>query len=93
MNNMMVPEPFIQCRKAYELVRAEVLYNIHIEFGIPMNTVRLIIFRICFSKNNKYLSDAFPTHNGLKWRSFITTVNFVSDEPLRWPKKIRRKRN
>jgi hypothetical protein len=48
----------------------EVLYNILIEFGVPMKLVRLI--KICsneiYSKVHigKYLSDSFPIQNGLK---------------------------
>jgi len=33
---------FIDFKKAYDSVRREVLYNIAIEFGIPMKLVRLI---------------------------------------------------
>jgi hypothetical protein len=32
-------------KKAYDSVRREVLYNIPIEFGVPMKLVRLIIFK------------------------------------------------
>jgi hypothetical protein len=32
---------FIDFKKAYDSVRREVLYNIIIEFGAPMNVVRL----------------------------------------------------
>jgi hypothetical protein len=34
--------------KAYDSVRMEVLYNIFIQFGVPMETVRLI--KICLNK-------------------------------------------
>ena len=33
---------FIDFKKAYDSVRREVLYNILIQFGIPMKLVRLI---------------------------------------------------
>jgi hypothetical protein len=33
---------FIDFRRAYDLVRKEVLYSILIEFGVPMKIVRLI---------------------------------------------------
>ena len=61
---------FIDFKHAYDSVRMEVLYNILIEFGIPMKLVRLI--KVCLTK--KYsrvrvgtnLSDMFPIRNGLK---------------------------
>jgi hypothetical protein len=51
-------------------VRREVLYNILIEFGIPMKLVRLI--KMCLIETyskvriGKHLSDSFPVQNGLK---------------------------
>jgi hypothetical protein len=36
-----VHQLFIDFKKAYDSVRREVLYNILIEFGVPMNLVRL----------------------------------------------------
>jgi hypothetical protein len=51
-------------------VRREVLYNVLIEFGVPMNLVRLI--KICLNETynkvriGKYLSDSFAIQNGLK---------------------------
>jgi hypothetical protein len=35
-------------KKAYDSVRREFLYNILIEFGVPMNLIRLI--KICFNE-------------------------------------------
>jgi hypothetical protein len=40
--NETVPKLFIDFKKAYDSVRREVLYNILIEFGVPMKLVRLI---------------------------------------------------
>jgi hypothetical protein len=40
--NETVHQLFIDFKKAYDSVRREVLYNILIEFGIPMKLVRLI---------------------------------------------------
>ena len=61
---------FIDLKKTYSLVRREVLYNILIEFGIPMKLVRLIKMylneiysRVCVGKR---LSGIFPSKNGLK---------------------------
>jgi hypothetical protein len=51
-------------------VRREVFYNILIEFGVPMNLVRLI--KMCLNETyskvciGKHLSDSFPIQNGLK---------------------------
>jgi hypothetical protein len=40
--NETVHQIFIDFKKAYDSVRREVLYNILIEFGVPMKLVRLI---------------------------------------------------
>jgi hypothetical protein len=51
-------------------VRREVLYNIHIEFGIPMKLVRLI--KMCLNETysevhiGSHFSENFPVQNGLK---------------------------
>jgi len=66
---------FISCistdfKKAYDSVRREILYNILIEFGIPMKLVRLI--RMCLNETcsrvqvDTRLSDMFPIKGGLK---------------------------
>ena len=61
---------FIDFNKAYDSVRREVLYNILIEFGIPMKLVRLI--KMCLTETcsrirvGKNLSDIFPVKKGLK---------------------------
>jgi hypothetical protein len=39
---MIVHHLFIDFKKAYDSVRREVLYNILIEFGVPLKLVRLI---------------------------------------------------
>jgi hypothetical protein len=43
-----VHQLFIDFKKAYDSVRREVLYNILIEFGIPMKLVRLI--KMCLNE-------------------------------------------
>jgi hypothetical protein len=76
--NETVHPLFVDFKKAYDSVRREVLYNILIEFGIPMKLVRLII--MCLNETyskvriGKRLSDGFPIQNGLEQRVFITTV-------------------
>jgi hypothetical protein len=43
-----VHQSFIDFRKAYDLVKREVLYNILLEFGIPKQLVRLI--KMCLNE-------------------------------------------
>ena len=68
--NEAVHQLFIDFKKAYDSVRREVLYNILIEFGIPMKLVRLI--KMCLTETyskvqvGKHLSHMFPISNGLK---------------------------
>jgi hypothetical protein len=40
--NETVHQLFVDFKKAYDSVRREVLYNILIEFGVPMELIRLI---------------------------------------------------
>ena len=66
----------------------EVLYNILIEFGIPLRLVRLIT--MCLNETystvrvGKHLSDMFPIHIGLKQGEALTPLlfNFVYNKPL-----------
>jgi len=59
------------------------LYNILIEFGIPMELVRLI--KVCLNEPysrfrvDKHLSDMFPIANGLKQVNALSSLlfNFV----------------
>jgi hypothetical protein len=43
-----VHQIFIDFKKAYDSMRREVLYNILIEFGVPMKLVRLI--KMCLNE-------------------------------------------
>jgi hypothetical protein len=67
--NEAVHQLFIDLKKAYESVRWAVLYNILIEFGIPMKPVWLI--KMCLSETysrvraGKHLPDTFLIKNGL----------------------------
>jgi sorting nexin-29 len=49
-DNETVYQLFIDFKKAYDSVRSEVLYNILIEFGIPMKLVRLI--KMCLNETH-----------------------------------------
>jgi hypothetical protein len=75
-----VHQLFIDLKKVYDSVRREVLYNILIEFGIPMELVRLI--KMCLSETcssvrvGKHLSDTFPIKNGLKKGDALSLLLF-----------------
>jgi hypothetical protein len=68
--NETVHQLFVDFKKAYDSVRREALYNILIDFRIPMKLVRLI--KMCLNETyskvriGKQLSDSFPIKNGLK---------------------------
>jgi hypothetical protein len=68
--NEAVHQLSVDFKKAYDSVRREVLYNILIEFGIPLKLVGLI--KMCLNETysrvrvGKHLSDRFPIKNGLK---------------------------
>jgi hypothetical protein len=68
--NAAVHQLFIDFKKANDSVRREVMYNILIEFDIPMELVRLV--KMCLNETysrvrvGKHLSDTFPIKNGLK---------------------------
>ena len=72
---------FIEFKKAYDSVRREFLYNILIEFGIPMKLGRLIKMHLNEIYNrflaSKNLSDIFPIKNSVKegvvYRSCFST--------------------
>jgi hypothetical protein len=70
-----VHQLFIDFKKAYGSVRREVLYNILIEFGIPMKLAGLI--KMCLNETysrgrvGKHLSDTLPIQNGLKQDDFL----------------------
>ena len=80
--NEAVNQLYIDFKKAYDSVRREVLYNILIEFGIPMKLVRLI--KMCLNETysrvrvGMNLCDIFPLRNNLKkevlYRRCFSTV-------------------
>ena len=61
---------FVDRKKAYDSGRMEVLYNILIEFGIPMKLVRLM--KMCLNETysnvrvGKHMSEMFPIEKVLK---------------------------
>ena len=87
--NEAVYQLFIDLKKAYDSVRKEVLYNIIIEFVIPMKLVRLI--KQCLTETysrvqaGKNLSDMIPIRNGLKQGDVLSPFlfNFVLEYTVR----------
>ncbi|KAJ4432049.1 hypothetical protein ANN_20663 [Periplaneta americana] len=75
-----VHQIFTDFKKAYDSVKREVLYNILIEFGIPMKLIRLI--KMCLSETysrvhiGQFLSEAFPIHCGLKQGDALSPLHF-----------------
>jgi hypothetical protein len=62
--NGTVHQLFIDFKKAYDLVKREVLYNVLLEFGVPKNLVRLIKMYLNYTYSKvrvgKFLSEKFP---------------------------------
>ena len=80
---------FIDFKKACGSVRNDILYNILIEFGIPMKLVGLI--KMCLNETynkvhaGKNLSDMFPIRTGLKQGDALSPLlfNFALDYAIR----------
>jgi hypothetical protein len=72
--------PVIDFKKAYDSVWREVLYNILIEYWLPIKLVRMI--QMCLNETyskvhiRKYLSDNFPIQNGLKQGDVLLPLLF-----------------
>jgi hypothetical protein len=88
-NNETVHQLFRDFKKAYDSVRREILYNILIEFGVPMKLVRLI--KMCLNETHskvcigKHLSDSLPIQNGLKQGDALSPLlfNFALEYAIR----------
>jgi len=71
---------FIDFKKAYDLFRREVLYNIRIEFGVHIKLARLI--KMCLNetysrvREGKHLSDMCLIRIGLKQRDALPPLFF-----------------
>jgi hypothetical protein len=66
-------------------VRREILYNILIEFGVPMKLVRLIKMYLNEVRTGIHLSVSFPIQNGLKHGDALSSLplNFALEYAIR----------
>jgi len=75
-----VHQLFIDFKKAYESIRGEDLFNILVEFGIPVQIVGLI--KMCVTERNsrvwggQHLTDMFLVENGLKEGGVLSPLVF-----------------
>jgi hypothetical protein len=83
--NETVHQLFVDFNKAYDSVRREVLYNILIEFGVPMKLVRCLNETYSKVHTGKHLSDSFPNQNGLKQGDALSPLlfNFALEYAIR----------
>jgi hypothetical protein len=75
-----IQQLFKDYKKALDSARREVLYNILIEFCVPIKPVRLI--KMCLNETysklrvGKHLPDSFPIQNGLKQGNALSPLIF-----------------
>jgi hypothetical protein len=80
---------FVDLKKAFDSFKKEVLYNILIEFDIPLKSIRLI--KMCLHETysrvrvGKHLSHRFPIKNGLKEGDALSLLlfNFALEYAIR----------
>jgi hypothetical protein len=80
--NETVQQLFTDFHKNSDSVRREVLFSIHIEFGVPMKLVRMI--KMCLNETyskiymGNHLSDSYLIKNGLKQGDALSPLLFIS---------------
>jgi hypothetical protein len=76
-----VHQLFLAFKEAYDSDRRKVLYNILIDFGVPMKLIRLI--KMCLNKMygkvciGKHLSDNFRIQKGQKVGNALLPLLFI----------------
>ena len=75
----------IDFKKTYDSVRREVLYNVLIEYGIPMKLVMRLTEMYNRVRVGKNLFDMIPIRNGLKQGDILSPLlfNFALDYAIR----------
>jgi len=71
-----VHQLFIDFKNVYDSLKREIVYNILIEFGIPMKLVRLIKMCLTGVRVGKNLSDMFPIRSGFKQGDALSPLLF-----------------
>jgi hypothetical protein len=90
-----VGQLFIDFKEAYDSVRREILYIIHIEFRVPMKLVRLV--KMCLNgtyikvRMGKHLYESFPVQNSLKQGDALSPLlfNFAVEYAIRKVREAR----
>jgi hypothetical protein len=80
-----VHQLFIDFKKAYDSDRSEVLYNIFIEFGMPLKLVKANESVFEWNLGYEHLTNTFPIQNGLKQGDalLLLLLNFALEYAIR----------